>query len=350
MKTLWLRSESSLLEKRTPITPEDTKILIENGINVVVEKSAQRVFDDIEYQAAGARLVEPESWYHADPSKTVILGLKRFQPIPLEIPHTHIMFAHAYKAQPNSKRLRKAFQKGGGLLYDIEQLVENNQRTASFSEYAGYCAAATAILLKFGKEPLESYRTQEELINNIEQLKLKNPLPAVLILGDGRSGQGIVRFFKELNIPFVSISNEEIKRGIQPALILSSDIIINAFISRDTRYFPLLSSDLLARSQCSMIVDLICEPFSRNNPVPIYEKVSNFASPIIPIDLQGKSLSVVAIENYASLLPRESSIHFSAQLLPSLINLFSGDVLFNEWQHAYDKYLEFITTEDISYE
>jgi len=73
---LHLRSElGKALERRSALTPTTTKKLIEAGYRVNVERSPQRIFDDEEFEKAGATLVEENTWRDA-PKDTIIVGLK----------------------------------------------------------------------------------------------------------------------------------------------------------------------------------------------------------------------------------------------------------------------------------
>jgi NAD/NADP transhydrogenase alpha subunit len=74
--SLLLRSElGKALEHRSALTPTTTKKLIEAGYHVKVERSPQRIFDDEEFEKAGATLVEENTWRDA-PKDTIIIGLK----------------------------------------------------------------------------------------------------------------------------------------------------------------------------------------------------------------------------------------------------------------------------------
>jgi saccharopine dehydrogenase (NAD+, L-lysine-forming) len=42
---LWLRCETKLFERRTPLTPAAAKKLIEGGLDVAVEEDPKRIFD-----------------------------------------------------------------------------------------------------------------------------------------------------------------------------------------------------------------------------------------------------------------------------------------------------------------
>ena len=108
---LHLRSETKPLEHRSALTPTTTTALIKAGYVVNVERSPVRIFDDAEFEAAGATLVPEYSWVDA-PKEHVIVGLKEleekeckwwpnlasydcftdFVAVPLK--HVHVQFAH----------------------------------------------------------------------------------------------------------------------------------------------------------------------------------------------------------------------------------------------------------------
>jgi len=75
--TIHLRSETKPLERRSALTPAGAKALLAGIPNLTlnVERSALRIFDDEEYEKAGANLVEEGSWVNA-PTDHIILGLK----------------------------------------------------------------------------------------------------------------------------------------------------------------------------------------------------------------------------------------------------------------------------------
>ena len=55
---LWLRCETKLLEKRTPLTPAAAKHLIEAGLDVAVEEDPKRIFDIEEYKKCASPPLE----------------------------------------------------------------------------------------------------------------------------------------------------------------------------------------------------------------------------------------------------------------------------------------------------
>ena len=71
------REDKNQWEKRAPLIPEDVKILLgKNDLDVIVQPSDIRVFQDEEYERAGAKIDESLS------SANVVFAVKE---IPLEI-------------------------------------------------------------------------------------------------------------------------------------------------------------------------------------------------------------------------------------------------------------------------
>ena len=73
--TLHLRSETKPLEHRSALTPNVVRKLVEKNFAVNVERSPERIFDDAEFEHAGATLVPEGSWPQA-PKDHIIIGLK----------------------------------------------------------------------------------------------------------------------------------------------------------------------------------------------------------------------------------------------------------------------------------
>ena len=73
--TLHLRSETKPLEHRSALTPTVVRKLLDKGFKVNVERSPERIFDDAEFESAGATLVPEGSWPNA-PEDHMIIGLK----------------------------------------------------------------------------------------------------------------------------------------------------------------------------------------------------------------------------------------------------------------------------------
>ena len=92
-----LRAEQKPLEHRS-FSPAVIGSLVEAGYPVTVERSStdpkfKRIFEDKEYEAAGAKLVDSGTWPDA-PKGTIILGLKEIPEEDFPLRNDHITFAH----------------------------------------------------------------------------------------------------------------------------------------------------------------------------------------------------------------------------------------------------------------
>ncbi|ETO92723.1 hypothetical protein [Legionella oakridgensis] len=82
----------------------------------------------------------------------------------------------------------------------------------------------------------------------------------------------------------------------------------------------------------SLIIDITSETHSYN-PLPIYTGNTSYENPTHCIYLDGKNLDIVAIDNLPSFFPLESSVSFSSQLLPHLVQFLNKEVTY-PWQVA----------------
>jgi saccharopine dehydrogenase (NAD+, L-lysine forming) len=79
------------------VSPQGAKALIDAGYILNVERSADRIYNDEEFETVGATLVPGGSWRDA-PTDHIILGLKELPDVDAPLPHTHISFCHIFKA------------------------------------------------------------------------------------------------------------------------------------------------------------------------------------------------------------------------------------------------------------
>lgn len=127
------RETKSLWERRAAVTPDLARRLVsEHGIEILVQPSSRRVFNDAEYVHAGARLTGNIS------DANVVIGVKE---IPLDAfqPGTaYLFFSHVIKGQPyNMAMLAKIIERGCTLI-DYETICDDNgRRLIFFGRYAG---------------------------------------------------------------------------------------------------------------------------------------------------------------------------------------------------------------------
>ncbi|KAI9892510.1 MAG: Saccharopine dehydrogenase [Vezdaea aestivalis] len=339
---LHLRSETKPLEHRSALTPTTAKALLDAGYTIKVERSPVRIFEDNEFEAIGATLIDEGSWVTA-PKEEIIIGLKELADEPPELPHVHIQFAHVYKNQGGWKDSLKRYANGGGTLLDLEFLAQNGRRVAAFGYHAGYCGAALAVKewvwqLSHPTEPLAGvdvytnnkgfYNNEDELLDQIKaDLSQSQRLPRVLVIGAlGRCGRGAVEFCQKVGIPedqIIKWDMDETAKGGPFMEIVESDIFVNCiYLDQPIPKFIDQQSLSSPSRKLSVVCDVSCDTTNPNNPIPIYTVNTTFDSPTVPVEgISNPPLSVISIDHLPSLLPREASEAFSQALLPFLLQL-----------------------------
>lgn len=341
MPHIWLRAESKPFERRVALAPAAARELVAAGFTVSVEECNDRVFDILDYQEAGCRIVPAGCWPDAPPD-CYVLGLKELpEPLPV-LRHRHIYFAHAYKQQSGWQCLLNKFAGGGGQLLDLEYLLdENNRRIAAFGYWAGFAGAALGIMTRLAQpdamKPVGSYRDRDRLLSELSDLLQGSNLhPRVIIIGaKGRCGRGAAELCRSLGLETTLWDLEETVQGGPFHEILEHDIFLNCVFVQSA-IPPFLTRQLLDQARrLSVMVDVSCDPYGDYNPLPVYDRCTTFSGPALR--LRDKPvLDLVAIDHLPSMLPKESSEDFSSQLLGALMELPDGRV----WQRALELFAE----------
>jgi len=330
---IWLRAETKPFERRTPLTPQGAKQLIDDGYKVTVEDSEQSIFSGECYQQVGCDIASPGSWQNADPT-AYILALKELPEDEFNLIHRHIYFAHAYKEQQGWQQLLGRFKNGQGQLFDLEYLVDDNQRRiAAFGYWAGFAGAALGVIAWANQQlnitpslaHVQAYDDKQPLFDDIqaklEQLKsARIPLPKVMVIGAlGRSGTGACDLAAQFNLEVIKWDMAETAPGGPFEQINQADVMVNCvFVQQDLPPFTTKQMVAKADRKLSMIVDVSCDPYSSFNPLPIYHQCTTFDKPCLTLDVPNKPLELIAIDHLPSLLPKESSEDYSGQLLKQL--------------------------------
>lgn len=339
---LWLRAETKPMEQRTALPPQHAQKLLELGFEITVEHCDQRIFTIDTYEAAGCKIAAKDSWQTEAPLDAIILGLKEFSSQEtFALKHQHIQFAHAYKDQQGWKNVLQRFTSGQGSLYDLEFLVDdNNRRVAAFGYWAGYSGCAAAVMSWIAKKEgktlgaLDSYPNRDALIADIsERLQHLEERPSVIIFGaKGRSGSGALDFANALSLDVTPWDIEETAKGGPFSEILEHNIFINCVFIQQT-IPPFITREILAEQPADLdvICDVSCDPFGEYNPLPIYTVCTDFNKPSIELE-NSHGVNLVAIDHLPSLLPKESSEDFCNQLFPTLLGL--TDLSTGPWAKA----------------
>ncbi|TYO90660.1 saccharopine dehydrogenase [Oceanicella actignis] len=344
---LHLRDEARATERRAPLAPDDAAALIAQGASIAVERSDKRVFPDEDYARAGCALAEPGSWTTA-PRDVAILGLKELPPEPRDLPWRMIHFAHVFKRQSGWADELARFRRGGGALYDLEYLTgPDGRRVAAFGYWAGWTGAALGLWRLMARELGEpgpeagvaAFESRAELAERLRALRARlGRAPKAIVIGAlGRSGRGAADALAEGG---AQISRWDIAEtaalDADPAAraaLLGHELLVNCVLMTGPG-LTLATPEMLPRPECRLrvISDVSCDPFSDFNPLPLYLAPTGWDAPFINVGTNGagEPVELTAIDNLPSLIPRESSLDFSAQLTPALARFPDGE----EWQAA----------------
>ncbi|WP_300546650.1 saccharopine dehydrogenase [Roseovarius sp.] len=329
MTHLWVRAEQRPNEERVGLTPEGAAALIAKGIEVTVEESHVRAIPIEGYRAAGCAIAPENSWPTA-PADAIIFGLKELPEDGTPLPHRHIMFGHAFKGQHSGRRLLERFKAGGGTLYDLEYLVdEDGRRVAAFGYWAGYAGAVVSLMAwaaaQAGKAcaPVATFGGRDALLDDLRARldATAGPRPSAIVIGAlGRVGTGAADLCEALDVRTTKWDMAETATGGPFPEILEHDIFLNCIFARPGTPVFVPKSAVDAPRRLSVIGDVACDPDSDYNPVPVYDRATTWQEPVIRV-ADDPVLDVMAIDNLPSLLPVESSQDYAGQLLPSLATL-----------------------------
>jgi saccharopine dehydrogenase (NAD+, L-lysine-forming) len=327
MTHLWVRAEQRPNEERVGLTPSGAAALIAAGIRVTVERSSVRAIGIQGYIDAGCEIVAENLWPQA-PSGAIIFGLKELPEDGTPLTHHHIMFGHAYKGQPAGQVLLARFRAGGGTLYDLEYLVnEQGRRVAAFGYWAGYAGAAVSLKCWAAQQrggiagPVSKYPGKAALLADLaNEIKGMTPPRAIVIGANGRVGTGAADLCAAMAVAVTKWDMAETASGGPFPEILQHEIFLNCILaSPGCPVFVPASAKTDAR-KLTVIGDIACDPTSDFSPIKVYGRVTQWDVPALRV-ADHPPLDVTAIDNLPSMLPVESSEDYAAQLLPSLATL-----------------------------
>jgi saccharopine dehydrogenase (NAD+, L-lysine forming) len=326
-KILWLRAESRAHERRTPLIPLHAGVLVRNGFQVCVESSDTRVFDDSAYVDEGCTLVANGSWRFA-PRDALIFGLKELPDATFALRHRHMYFAHAYERQQGSRKLLERFKRGGGFLYDLEQIKDSfgaQLVTGGAGYLAGMAAAVACLDIRKQKESgiAPAYRVPTQFMSVNELVAYARSvasdgvrMPRTLIIGHrGKSGSGVMHLLDAVGLrydcsPKITQQQPEFRKTLH-----EYELIFNCI--KLTAETPVFLSDAMipAHSKIRLIGDISCEATHPRNPFPLYSSPTSFAAPVCRTK---SGIDIMAIDNITAMLPVECSEMLSEQIFPYL--------------------------------
>lgn len=355
---VWIRSESRETERRAPVAPADVPTLLDAGFAVSVEESSQRIFPIEEYAAAGASIVGEGTWPEA-PRDAYVLGIKELPDEPAALSHRHIYFAHAFKGQEDARSTLERFGRGGGRLLDIEYLTDDDgRRVVAFGYWAGYVGAALGVLHLAGRlvAPLAPM-ARHELDADLKEAGAAgvDQVLALVTGARGRSGRGAQGALVTAGVPTTRWDRQE-TRDLHKQALLGHDLLVNCVVTQTPTTPFVEQADLDGERRLRVLADVTCDVTGPTNMLPVNTSITSWGEPVRRLhdgaaEHGTAPLDVVAIDNLPSLLPREASEGFSADLTPHLLGLAGEAGPSGPWLaagRAFDRAMDELEPEDCS--
>ena len=299
--------------------PDDAARLVAAGARVTVEDAPTRVFPTSAYAAAGCDVAAPGTWATA-PDDACIVGIKELPDEPRALRHTHVFFAHAFKGQEGADEVLARFAEGGGELLDVEYLTVDGRRVVAFGYWAGYVGAALGVLAaRGGLTGPVTPSTRAELDAAIASDG--QPLRALVVGALGRSGRGAV---DALGVAGATVTAWDVAEttDLDRSAILDHDLLVNCVASSVPAPPFVRPEDLVDETRpLRTIADVTCDVTSEHNLLPVNRAITTWETPVRLVRAGEHPVGVIAIDNLPSLLPREASLDFSAQLTAVLADL-----------------------------
>ena len=331
---IYIRRESIDNEYRTPLIPNDIKILINNGFIIYVQSCINRIYTDDVYKNSGA-IITSEKWYNSKFNNAIIIGIKELNNLEKLNNNTHIYFSHTFKNQINSEYILKKFINSNSQLYDFEYFLENNKRLIAFGYYSGLVGAILGLKQYFNKlseskilENLKPWNSFDDIYNYVKDDINKN-ISIAIIGANGRCGSGVRLILDKFNLEYTSID-----RNGNISNLKEFDIVYNCILL-DEKYDKVWFDKKTNFEKDLVIVDISCDYSKLNNPIKLY---NNSTSWELPVFKYNKYVDIIAIDNLPSLLPKESSNYFSNKLTELLLQ-FNEDPN-NYWKNTLDIYYD----------
>jgi len=360
MKIGLIREGKIPQDKRVAFTPSQIKKLQQlypEQIEFVVEPSAIRCYNDEEYKEAGILMHEDMALCD------ILMGIKEV-PIAQLIPNkTYVFFSHTIKKQPSNRRMLQHILENNIQLLDYELLKnEKGERTVAFGRWAGIVGAYNGLWTygqKSGLYDLKRAYTcfdRNEMDKELEKVQL--PPIKIVVTGKGRVGKGVEEVLKKVGIKEVSTQEFLHQYYEEPVFTILGSSDYNRrktdggfdreeFYKNPEKYeshflkYAEVSDILMAAAywdhkaprlferediqseefNISVIADITCDI---DGSVPTTVKASTIIDPVYDIDRDSfsvlpafgkqQSISVMAIDNLPTELPRNASEEFGEQL------------------------------------
>lgn len=143
---------------------------------------------------------------------------------------------------------------------------------------------------------------------------------ALVIGALGRVGQGAADLCAAIGVPTTLWDIAETAHGGPFPEVPEHTLLFNCILARPGCPVFVPSDTGQQPRRLRVIGDIACDPTSDFSPIRVYDRATDWTQPVLRVH-EAPPLDVMAIDNLPSLLPREASEDFAAQLLPHLLTL-----------------------------
>jgi alanine dehydrogenase len=370
MKIGIIREGKTPADSRVPLSPHQCSQLVEQGLQVSVQRSEVRCFSDDQYAHLGIDVVD-----NIDDCD-ILLGVKEV-PISQLIPNkTYFFFSHTIKEQAYNQKLLKACVDKKIRLIDYEVLTdETGKRVIAFGKFAGMVGAHNALWTygeRLGNNPLprmhslKDYAAAQKIYSTT-----KFPNARIVLTGTGRVSSGAVQVLTDMGIQkvrpidfvtqsydlpiftqlssfyyakrkdgkeFDNVQNfydypEEYESDFHHFLP-HADILING-IYWDNKAPAFFTPEEMTQSNFNIkvIADVTCD-IAPESSIPSTLKASTIADPVFGYNPESRvetepykeaSIDMMTIDNLPNELPRDASEAFGSMFIEHVLPQLDND-------------------------
>ena len=207
------REDKSEWERRVPLIPEVvTRLVRDHDLQVMVERSAKRIYTDQQFEEVGAWLCD------GPPEAPVVFGVKEIPPRRLRPDTTYVFFAHVIKGQPPNMPMLRRLMELRCTLIDYERIMDaDDRRLIFFGRHAGLAGAIDSLWALGQRFAFEGIATPFATIRQTWSYdRLSDALEAVEAAGEVIRDRGLRPALAPLIIGVTGYGN--VGRGAQEVL------------------------------------------------------------------------------------------------------------------------------------
>ena len=370
-KLALIREDKVPIDRRVPITPEQAARIQQQfpHVQVFCQRSERRCFADQAYQQLGIQLTDDVS--HCD----ILMGVKEV-PIPnLIAGKTYLFFSHTIKEQPYNRELLRTILQKNIRLIDYERLTdEQGNRVVAFGRFAGIVGAYNGLYTYGQKYGAYDIRRATDCFDMADMrkefVKIKLPPIKIALTGGGRVAGGAIEVLEGVGLRRVSPPEylaqtfnepvytqldvteynrksggadfapeeffrhpERFESAFLPYARVTDLLIAGAFWDHRAPVLFRREHMLADGFSIKVVADITCDI---EGSIPSTKRPSTIANPVYDYDpaenrvidtpyQQPDLVSVMAVDNLPSELPRDASQAFGESLMQYVLPSLLGD-------------------------